>query len=184
MPHLEPHRRAALLHRLHCILNLEDAPLWAPGRHVLVILQERKVVRSKVGKVRRRRREAAEGRGSRRQQRLGPSATQFWIVSDAKKGFCDAEKLGHRRSAAQSTSCLVAKHGACPVIAASCSRPPASRSVALGPEARDHSESCAVLLRWVAEIMYPAATQHRVVAGNSSRLCLLRHAAIACLEKY
>ena len=37
-PHLEAHRRAALLHRLHGILDLKDAALGAPRRHVGVIL--------------------------------------------------------------------------------------------------------------------------------------------------
>lgn len=73
--HLEPHRGAALLDRLHGILDLEDAALRAPGRHILVILQGGGPARQRKQECRGWRRVAAGGGGGRPHQIRLSSAT-------------------------------------------------------------------------------------------------------------
>jgi hypothetical protein len=69
MAYLEPNSRASLLYGLHCILDLEDAALWAPGNHVGIILR---------GKIKEA---LANVHYYHREPRKAAKSTEFWRIA-------------------------------------------------------------------------------------------------------
>ena len=127
--HLEPHRCAALLHRLHGILYLENAPLRAPGRHVRVILQNAASSSGEAGSAvsgEERRRAAAGGWPAVSRAAARPDDRGSIVGESAMAG---SRAVGDQpRSRARLTSPhLVAEHGGPPAILNDAPERPAER---------------------------------------------------------